>query len=154
MKRLTCLSVGVALLVIAPASLRAADKIPIFVRSSATSDGFTDPSKARQDSLKDVIDKVKDSKIVRSAATESEAVATVEVLSRDTKRQASILALGAMSNKSYVTVKLTAGDYSTEFSGNSGSKGALTGYGAAAKQVVRQIEDWVTVNHDRLLAGR
>ena len=72
-----------------------------------------------------------------------------EVLDRDTKRETN---LWGRQNKSYLTVRLTAGGYSVEFTGESGSTGALTGYGAAAAKVVKQLEAWVKANRDRLLA--
>jgi len=60
---------------------------------------------------------------------------------------------GAKQNKSYLTVRLHAGEYSTEFEGESGSKGMLKGYGAAAGKVVDQLEAWINSNRSRSTKG-
>jgi hypothetical protein len=125
------------------------DRIPVFVRSGGDAAGFTDPSKTRQDSRKDLLRKLKDSKSIVLVESENDALAVLEVLDRDTKRETNVW---GRQNKSYLAVRLTAGEYSVEFTGESGSSGALTGYGAAAGKVVKQLEAWVNANHDRLLA--
>ena len=125
----------------------------VFVRTT-TSEGFTDPSKDRQDSAKDLVKKLKDSKVLRPVEDEADAVAVLEVLDRRTNREVngwSALS-GAAQNKSALTVKLTAGTFSAEFTGESGSKGMMKGYGAAAGKVVDQVEAWVKVNRERLLS--
>src|SRR4051794_29244889 len=98
-------------------------KVPVFVKS-ATSSGFTDPSKDRQDSVNDIRKRLKDSDWVQPVDSESDAVAVLEVLDRETKRETNVF---GRQNKSYLTVRLAAGDYSTEFTGESGSKGMLKG---------------------------
>jgi len=125
------------------------DRIPVFVKSAGDAGGFTDPSKARQDSRKDLLRKLKDSKSVVLVESKDDALAVLEVLDRSTQRETN---LSGRQNKSYLTVRLTAGEYSVEFTGESGSSGALTGYGAAAAKVVKQLEAWVKDNHDRLSA--
>lgn len=127
----------------------AQDKIPVFVKSAATAGGFTDPSKDRQDSVKDLLKKLKESKSVKPVNSEEEAVVILEVLDRETKRESNLF---GRQNKSYLTVRLTAGEYSTEFTGESGSKGVLKGYGAAAGKVIDQLEAWVKLNRERLLS--
>ena len=135
------------------ASEQARDRIPVFVKTGVTAGGFTDPSKDRQDSMKDLVKKLKDSKSVRLVNSEEEAILMLEVLDRETKRESNLntALFGSRQNKSYLAVRLTAGEYSAEFTGESGSKGVLTGYGAAAGKVVKQLEDWVKDNRDRLL---
>jgi hypothetical protein len=123
------------------------EKIPVFVKSGAATDGFTDPSKDRQDSVKDLLKKLKDSKVLAPVQSEEQAVVVLEVLDRETKRETNFW---GRQNKSYLTVRLTAGEYSTEFTGESGSKGVLKGYGAAAGKVVDQLEDWAKANRERL----
>lgn len=59
--------------------------------------------------------------------------------------------LWGRTNKSYLTVRLTAGEFTTEFTGESGSKGVMKGYGAAASKIVKQLEEWVKTNRDKLL---
>jgi hypothetical protein len=133
---------------------QAETKVPVFVKTAANADGFTDPSKDRQDSVKDLVKKLKDSKLVRSVNSAEEAVVTLEVLGRETKREANIntALFGQKQNKSYVTVRLSVGEYSAEFTGESGSKGVLKGYGDAAGKVVKQLDEWVTANRERLAA--
>lgn len=132
------------------------DRIPIFIRSAADVDGFTDPSQARRDSLKDLVKQIRGSDIVAQVDTEAEAVAVLEVLDRSTHRETNWnTALGGWrQNISVLTVRLTVGEYSTEFEGQSKSKGVLTGYGQAANRVVKQLEKWVIANREKLRATR
>jgi hypothetical protein len=131
------------------------EKLAVFVAGVGT-DGFTDPSKARQDSAKDLAKKITGSKTLRLVQTVDEAVAVLTVLDRVTVTEHNGFAAfsGQGQNRSALTVRLTAGEYSTEFSGASGSKGVMTGYGAAAGQVVKQLEEWVKANHAKLVAAR
>lgn len=129
-------------------------KFPVFVRAAADESGFTDPSKDRQDSVKDLTKKVKDSKLLTLAPSADQAVIVLEVLGRGTNREVNGWAAvnGQAQNKSFLTVRLVAGQYSTELTGQSGSKGILTGHGAAAGKVVDQLEEWVKANRERLTA--
>jgi len=128
-------------------------KVPIFVKSGAAASGFTDPSKDRQDSVKDLCNKIKDSKLVRVADSELDAVAVLEVLGRENKQETKgwASAFGAPPrSKSLLLVRSTAGEYSTDFSGESTSIGELTSYSAAAGKVVKQLEEWVKANREHL----
>lgn len=125
------------------------EKVPLFVRAEQNADGFTDPSKDRKDSVKDVQRKLTDSKTLKVAASEAEAWAIIEVMSRETKRETNLM---GQQNKSYLTVRLIAGTFTSEFTGESGSKGMLRSYGAAAGKVVDQLEVWVEQNRERLAA--
>lgn len=122
-------------------------KLPVFVTSPAAVNGFTDPDQHRQDSIKDLTDKLKDAKRLRAVTTPEDAVILVEVLARETRREVNIW--GAQ-NKSVLLVRVTAGDYSTEMTGESGSKGVMSGYGDAAKKVVKQLDEWALANKDKL----
>jgi hypothetical protein len=132
------------------------EKVPVFVRAAGSQAGFTDPSKDRDDSVKDLKKKVSDAKHVRLASTEVEALVILEVESRETKRETNgwTAFSGARQNKSYLTVRLTAGEYTTEFQGESGSKGMLKGYAAAAGKVVDQLDSWVQANYEKLQSLR
>jgi hypothetical protein len=55
----------------------------------ALQSGFADPSKVRQDSTEDVMNRLRNSKTVRLVEAESEAAAVVEILDRKTHRDAS-----------------------------------------------------------------
>lgn len=130
------------------------EKVPVFVRSAQAADGFSDPDKKRRDSVKDLVKKLRESKSLRLVDSEGDGWAMVEVLSRETKREANVMTglFGSKQNKSYLNVRLTAGSFSAEFEGESKSKGMMTGYGDAAGKVVKQLEEWVAANYDRLLA--
>lgn len=132
------------------------DKIPVFVRAAASAEGFTDPSKERQDSMKDLSDKVRGSKTLSLATSEKDAVVILEVLARTTRREVNGWALvgGSAQNKSRLEVRLIAGEFSTEFGADGGSSGVFTGYGKAAANIVKQVETWAKDNHDKLTAGR
>lgn len=127
----------------------AQDKIPVFVKSRAAAGGFTDPSKAREDSVKDLVKRLKDSKVVRPVEAEGEALVVLDVLDRATTQERSF---GGPSNRSALAVRLIAGEYSVEIIGESASKGILTGYGAAASSIVKQVDAWVRTNRARILA--
>lgn len=131
------------------AAEKPAERIPVLVRGGGEAEGFTDPSKDRQDSKKDLLKKVKDSDWVRPAESEADALVILDVLDRETKRETN---LWGRQNKSYLTVRLTAGEFTTEFTGESGSKGVFKGYGAAAAKIVKQLEEWVKTNREKLLS--
>jgi hypothetical protein len=130
-------------------------RLAVFVRSAADLDGFTDPSKDRQDSLKDLMKQLRRSDIVAPVDTAEEAMAVLEVLERSTRDEMNgwTFVNGQRQNKSFLTVHLTAGAYSTEFTGESKSKGMFTGYGQAAERVVKQLEAWVNANRERLMTA-
>jgi len=132
----------------------ASDRIAVFIKAAGAEGGFTDPSKDRSDSVKDLINRLRDSRTVQLAASQADAVVLLEVLSRETRRETNgwTFVTGDRQNKSYVTVRLTAGEYSTEFTGESRSSGMVKNYRDAAKKIVSQVEEWVNANRDRLLA--
>ena len=129
-------------------------RIPVFVRGGGSSSGFTDPSKDRGDSVKDLQKNIRDSKVLVLAESSDDAFIVLDVLHRETKKENNgwTAISGTPQNKSYVTVRLRAGDFETELTGESGSKGMLKGYGNAASKVVDQLEDWARENRERLLA--
>ncbi len=129
------------------------DKVPVFVRSAGNAGGFTDVSKDRVDSVKDLTNGVQHSDTLRVAIDEDRAAVVLEVEARETRREVNGWSMisGAAQNKSYVTVKVIAGEYTTEFSGESGSKGMMSGYKDAANRIIKQVEKWVETNHDRLV---
>ena len=152
MKHLVPHAVLVLCAVLVPAAVASSQvpgKIPVFVKAAATAGGFSDPSKERQDSVKDIQEKVRGSKVIAMAQSENEAVVIVEVLARSTRRETNFW---GRQNKSRLEVRLTAGEYSTEFGADGGSAGVFTGYGKAAGSIVKQMEKWVGENRERLLA--
>ncbi|HEY3383584.1 MAG TPA: hypothetical protein VGK32_17605 [Vicinamibacterales bacterium] len=93
--------------------------------------------------------KIENSKVLFLAESEADAVIVLDVLGRETNREVNVW---GRQNKSVLTVRLTVGEYSTEFSGDGGSSGIFTGYAAAAGKVVKQIEKWAKANTEQLLA--
>jgi hypothetical protein len=128
-------------------------KVTVFVASESVAQGFTDPSKERQDSIKDIEKKVRNSKVLSLVTKQEDALLLLEVVARETKREVNgwTALSGAAQNKSVLFVRMKVGDYSTEFSGTSGSKGMMTGYGDAANKVVQQVEKWAQANRDKLV---
>jgi hypothetical protein len=124
-------------------------RIPIAVRSAGTAEGYTDPSPGRQASVEDLRRKLAASKSLAVVDADGEALVVLEVLDRDTRGHRNLL---GRHNKSSLTVRLTAGDYSTDFRAESGTLGVLTAYGAAAGKVAKQVEAWVAANRERLRA--
>jgi hypothetical protein len=141
------------ILALALSSLGAGAQAPVrfavFVKSPAATAGFTDPSKDRADSIRDMESKIENSKVLFLAESEADAVIVLDVLGRETNREVNVW---GRQNKSVLTVRLTVGEYSTEFSGDGGSSGIFTGYAAAAGKVVKQIEKWAKANTEQLLA--
>ena len=148
------ISVATSAVLLVSWKANAADKIPIFVKSGGTAEGFSDPSKDRQDSVKDLLKRLKDSDMVHVMDSENAAVVVIEVLDRATTREVNgwTAVSGHAQNNSHLTVRLTAGDYTTEFTGESGSSGMMKSYGGAAKSIVKQLETWVSANRERLSA--
>jgi len=129
----------------------AQDRVPIFVKSAGARSGFTDPSQDRLDSVRDLARRLAHSPVFRVVESESDATTVIEVLDRGTTLHTNLL---GPQNASSVTVRLKVRDYSTDFTGVSGPKAMLTGYGAAASNVVGQLEAWVKSNRDRLAAAK
>lgn len=129
-------------------------RIGVFVRGAQGNSGFTDPSKDRADSVKDLRNHILDSKVLFLSESPDGAAVVLDVLARETRREVNgwTAVSGGAQNKSYVTVRVRAGEFETELTGESGSKGMLKGYGAAAGKVIDQLEKWARENRDRLLA--
>ena len=62
-------------------------KVPVFVTSESEAQGFTDPSKDRQDSIKDIEKKVRDSETLALVTKKEDALVLLEVIGRDTNRK-------------------------------------------------------------------
>jgi hypothetical protein len=132
------------------------DRIPIFVQAGSGTSGFTDPSRARNDSAVDIIRSLARSKVLRWVDRDADAAIILEVLARETVREVNGLSAisGTGQNKSVVRVRLIVGEYTTEFEGISGSRGVATGYADAAGKVVKQLDAWAKENKARLTVAR
>jgi hypothetical protein len=127
----------------------APERIPVFARTAQAAGGFTDPSKDREDSAKDLMKDLAKSQSLRAAASEKDALIVLEVLGRETRSEMNLM---GRQNKSSLTVRVLAGEFSAELTGESDSKGVLKGYGNAAGKVVKQLEKWAATNRERLMA--
>lgn len=121
-------------------------KVPVFVTSPGEGT-YTDPSKDRQDSIRDLTQKIQESPTLTLAPRPDQAAVVLEVLGRETDTQRNAL---GVKGRSVLSVRLRAGDYSTELTGTGGRKGIFSGHGAAAGNIVAQVELWVTTNREKL----
>ena len=131
--------------------------VPLFLTTPATSGGFTDPNKERQDSMKDLTEALSKKKNIRLVTTQEEAIIVLEVLGRDVREDSGSYSkmFGGKNEVKNVRVKLTVGEFITELSGSSagGGFGGGPGRGAwkkAAYKVADQIEKWVQDNQAQL----
>jgi hypothetical protein len=155
-KSMMSVMVLVGLLGLASSAI-AADQptVAVFVKAAGSADGFTDPDKSRTDSVKNLKDKLKDEKWAQLVDDQDGAVIVLEVLDRHTQfdqGSAWNLVGGYGQKHSTLMVRLTAGSYSTEFSGTGGASGLFSGYGKAAGKVVDELEKWVKANQEKLQA--
>jgi hypothetical protein len=109
-------------------------RIPMLIRTAAEGKGFTDPDQARKDSAADLRKACEHLPHIRLVSREEDAVLILEVLGRETTREVNMATFltGQAQNKSHVSVRLTAGDFSVDFSVDGGSSGMNTGYRRAA----------------------
>jgi hypothetical protein len=129
--------------------------IPLFVKSAQATGGFTDPDKGRADSVKNLVDRLKNTASVRLVPTPEEAVIVLEVLGREKKPGRSVL--WGRKEEVSLGVQVTAGEYSAEFTGASNTNkgfGVVGNYGRAAGEVVKQLDAWVKANQEPLQALR
>src|SRR3990172_2989467 len=122
----------------------ASTKIPLFLKSQS-SEGFTDPSEDRRDSEKDLLKRLKKCDEFLLVETEEEAVMVLEVLDRAESQQHGPFA-GKTQRKKTLMVRLTVGEFSTDFTGETSLMSIGGGWGVAAKSVVKQLKEWAKEN--------
>lgn len=122
----------------------AGDRVSVYVSVDETAD--SDDRK----SIKDLREVIEDSKTLRLAESRDAADVVLDVLNRETSGRASATLFGWKKNSTTLSVRVLAGESSTEVTGTVQSKGYLTGYKDAAKKVVQQVEQWVETNRARL----
>jgi len=134
--------------------LSAQDKVGspvrVFITSVGAANGFTDPNKDNQDTMKDLRDSLKGRKAVVVTDKRDEATIVLVVMSRE-KAQATATGFG-VGRDCTVRVKFIFKDSETEMSG-SAAGGALTSGGAwskAAGKVAKQVEEWIIANRAKL----
>lgn len=160
-------TIGLALLVLLPAAgvvaLAAGGggevPLPFYLSPGGASGGFTDPNKARQDSMKDLAEALGKKKSIRSVGTPDEAVILLEVLDRGVREDSGNYSkmFGGKNEVKMVRVRLTVkgGDFSTELTGESAGGGMKGGPGRgawtkAAYKVADQVDKWVLENDAKL----
>jgi hypothetical protein len=150
MKYIFTILILVFVLGLASASV-AQDGIPLFIKGQS-SEGFTDPSEDRRDSEKNLRDKLEDAKEFSLVETEEEAVMVLEVLDREESRRDGVLTQSqwSTSKKKTLMVRLTVGEFSTDFTGESSLMSIGGGWGVAAKSVVKQLKKWAKENSAKL----
>jgi len=117
----------------------AVSRVPVYVRGAAATAGWTDPSGERDDSAKDLIRHLQspDRRYIRHAPSEAEGVIVLEVVARHKEYRTLVL-----------TVRLTAGDFTTEISGRSDvSTGSWRN---CALTIVKKLDEWAQANRARL----
>ena len=122
--------------------------VPVFVTSVGAVNGFTDPSKDNQDTMKDLRDAIKDDhkKTLVLASKREDAAIVLVVMSRE-KAQVTAGFFGA-SRDCTVRIKFIFRESETEMSA-SAQGGTLSSGGAwskAAGKVAKQVDEWVVAN--------
>jgi hypothetical protein len=149
--------VFVAVVVVASVVTLAAQKqtpVRVFITSVGAANGFTDPNKDNQDTMKDLRDSLKGRKAVVVTDKRDQATIVLVVMSRE-KAQVTATAFGAARDCT-VRVKFIFRDSETEMSG-SAAGGTLTSGGAwskAAGKVAKQVEEWLIANRAQIEAAR
>jgi hypothetical protein len=125
--------------------------IAVFVTSDGAGDGFTDPNKGNQDTMKDLRDSLKGRKSIAIAQTREVADIVLVVMDRE-KSQLTISGFSGLSRDCVVRVKFIHKDTETMLSGSatSGQFGSGGGWGRAAGKVAKQVEQWIDANKDKL----
>lgn len=133
-------------------SAASAQAIPFFVTTAGAVDGFTDPNKDNADTLKDLIDHLKNRKALKLVAKREEARVVVVVMNRELSSGGHGGLFAGNARDVVVRVKLLVDGVEADMSASAekatiGSGGA---WGRAAKKLAGQIEAWVKANHAKL----
>jgi hypothetical protein len=125
--------------------------VRVFLTSVGAANGFTDPNKDNQDTMKDLRDEVKGRKSLVLAESRDDAVIVLVVMNRETA-QTTAGFLGSPARDRMVRVKFIYGDFETEMSGSAqgGTLGSGGAWGKAAGKVIKQVDEWVTTNRSKL----
>jgi hypothetical protein len=123
----------------------------VFITSVGAANGFTDPNKDNQDTMKDLRDAIKGHKTLALAESRDDAVIILVVMNRETA-QVTAGFLGAPARDRMVRVKFLYKDLETEMSGSAqgGTLGSGGAWGKAAGKVMKQVDDWVKANRSKL----
>jgi hypothetical protein len=155
-KSLALLFALAVIVVVVPRAAAQSKSVPVFVTSAGAANGFTDPNKDNQDTMKDLRDSLKGRKGIVLTDRREDAGIVLVVQSRE-KAQLTASPLGGIlgggpSRDCTVRVKFIYKDTETEMSG-SANGGALMSGGAwskAAGKVAKQVEQWIDANRTKL----
>jgi hypothetical protein len=124
--------------------------LAVFVTSVGAADGFTDPNKDNQDTMKDLRSSLKGRSGIVLTERREDALIVLVVQNRE-KAQLTAGVFGAQRDCT-VRVKFVYKSTETELSG-SAAGGTLSSGGAwskAAGKVAKQVEEWVAANKEKL----
>ena len=74
MRHLVIVGVLVGVVGFGPSAAAQAQTVPVFVTSAGAANGFTDPNKDNQDTVRDLIDQLKDKKVLKVVKSRDEAM--------------------------------------------------------------------------------
>jgi|SRR6185295_1245099 len=138
------------------APLVALDKpIAIFVTSDGAANGFTDPNKGNQDTMKDLRGSLKGRKSIALVDTREAADIVLVVMSRE-KAQITAGLLGDPARDVTVRIKFVYAGTETEMSASAQGGAMMSGgaWGRAAGKVAKQVEQWIETNRAKLTEVR
>lgn len=135
--------------------------VSVYVTTAATKDGFTDPDKAKQDSMKDLLEALGKKKNIHLTAAREEAVIVLEVIGRGVREDSGTYTkvFGGKNEVKKLQAKLSVGGFSAELSGESAGGGMSGGpargaWKKAAYKLADQVEKWVKENQAQLQKPR
>ena len=154
MKRILLLIVATAAIAGARVSAQKAsssDAVPVFITSAGAMNGFTDPSKDNQDTVKDLWNAMKEYKALKRAEDRDSATIILVVQGRETA-QVTAGFLGAPARDRILRTKFIVKDLETEMtaSAQGGTLGSGGAWGKAAGKVMKQVNEWVIANRSKL----
>ena len=153
------LGLSLMLAVIACAVVVDAQRTPltvsVFVTSIGAANGFTDPNKDNQDTVRDLIDQLKDKKVLTLVKSRDEAKVVIVVQNRELSSGGHGGLWAGNARDVTVRVKLVVEGVEADMSASAekaqiGSGGA---WGRVAKKLANQIDDWVKANKSKLMPG-
>jgi hypothetical protein len=134
--------------------------IPIYVTSAGASNGFTDPSKDNRDTVKDLLDDLKDYKELRIVQSADEASIVLTVLGREASQSSAPGVTGGLLDTNardrIIHVKFQAGAFETTLTASAPGN-TTTSNGAwskAAGKVAKQVREWAVANRAQLAAQK
>jgi hypothetical protein len=130
-------------LILATQLLSAQAPVTVFVTSAGAVNGFTDPSKENQDSVKDLRFHLKGRKAIALTDTRDDATIVLVVQNREIAGLKKDI-LGGVNSEAIVRVRFITKGYESEL------KGSSSLWATAAREVAKQVEDWVKANRDKL----